>query len=49
IFRDNAGKMEKVVTFLALLELIKQKEVQIMQEKNFGEILISKYVEGGTA
>ncbi|MBQ5708906.1 MAG: segregation/condensation protein A, partial [Anaerotignum sp.] len=49
IFRENAGKMEKVVTFLALLELIKQKEVQIMQEKNFGEILISKYKEGGTA
>ena len=49
IFRENAGKMEKVVTFLALLELIKQKEVQITQDRNFGEILISKYVEGGTA
>ena len=47
IFRENAGKMEKVVTFLALLELIKQKEVQIMQERNFGEILIQKYSEGG--
>ena len=32
---------------LALLELIKQKEVQIMQERNFGEILIQKYSEGG--
>ena len=49
IFRENAGKMEKVVTFLALLELIKQKEVQITQERNFGEILISKYSEGGAA
>lgn len=47
IFRENAGKMEKVVTFLALLELIKQKEVQITQERNFGEILIQKYSEGG--
>ena len=47
IFRENSGKMEKVVTFLALLELIKQKEVQITQERNFGEILISKYSEGG--
>ena len=47
IFRQNAGKMEKVVTFLALLELIKQKEVQITQERNFGEILIEKYSEGG--
>ena len=49
IFRENAGKMEKVVTFLALLELIKQKEVQITQEHNFGEILIGKYKEGGAA
>ena len=49
IFRTDAGKMEKVVTFLALLELIKQKEVQITQEKNFGEILIGRYEEGGTA
>lgn len=49
IFRRNTGKMEKVVTFLALLELIKQKEVQIMQERNFGEILISRYSEGGAA
>ena len=47
IFRKNAGKMERVVTFLALLELIKQKEVKITQEKNFGEILISSYGEGG--
>ena len=47
IFRRNAGKMERVVTFLALLELIKQKEVQITQEKNFGEIFISRYDEGG--
>ncbi|MFV0314784.1 MAG: segregation and condensation protein A [Anaerotignum sp.] len=43
IFRADAGKMEKVVTFLALLELIKMKEVQIMQKLNFGEINISKY------
>ena len=47
IFRRYAGKMERVVTFLALLELIKQKEVQITQEKNFGEIFISRYDEGG--
>lgn len=47
IFRQGTGRMEKVVTFLALLELIKQKEVQITQEQNFSEILISKYNEGG--
>lgn len=43
IFRLNAYKMEKVVTFLALLELIKRKEVQISQELTFGEITISRY------
>ncbi|MBR4015694.1 MAG: segregation/condensation protein A [Anaerotignum sp.] len=48
IFRKNAGKMEKVVTFLALLELIKQKEVQITQTKTFGEIMIRRYSEGET-
>ena len=49
IFRADAGKMEKVVTFLAVLELIKQKEIQLTQEKNFGEILISGYEEGEKA
>lgn len=43
IFRQNARKMEKVVTFLALLELIKRKEVQISQNNNFGEITILRY------
>lgn len=49
IFREKAGKMEIVVTFLALLELIKQKEVTIRQERNFGEIYMMKYREGGAA
>lgn len=40
IFRDEAKKMEIVVTFLALLELIKMKQVIIMQEQNFDEIVI---------
>lgn len=43
IFREKARKMEKVVTFLALLELIKRKEVQISQNITFGEITISRY------
>lgn len=47
IFRENAGKMEKVVTFLALLELIKRKEVRISQKENFAEIFISQYEERG--
>lgn len=43
IFRDNSKKMEIVVTFLALLELIKQKQVIAVQETAFDEILIKKY------
>lgn len=43
IFRPDAHKMEKVVTFLALLELIKRKEVQIAQGCTFGDIVISAY------
>ena len=31
-----------VVTFLALLELIKRKEVSISQSENFSEIWITK-------
>ena len=41
IFRTNAKKIEKVVTFLALLELIKLKTIIIEQENNFDEIIIS--------
>ena len=40
IFDDYADKGEVVVTFLALLELIKQKEVTIKQTDTFKEIEI---------
>ncbi len=42
IFNPDSHRMEKVVTFLALLELIKSKHVTITQEGIFGEILIKK-------
>lgn len=42
IFREKAVKMEIVVTFLALLELIKIKEVTVSQQETFSEILIRK-------
>ena len=45
IFRRKTRKIEKVVTFLALLELIKRKEVQIYQEKTFSQIIIENYQE----
>lgn len=43
IFSKTSLKIEKVVTFLALLELIKINFVTIIQEKIFDEILIKKY------
>lgn len=42
IFRPQAVKMEIVVTFLALLELIKRKEIVVSQKKTFSEIWITK-------
>lgn len=43
IFRKDARKIEVVVTFLALLELIKLKEIIITQKAAFADILIMKY------
>lgn len=34
--------MEVVVTFLALLEMIKQKMVKIVQQENFEEIIVER-------
>jgi len=39
-FDNDADKIEVVVTFLALLELIKQKEAVVRQSKVFGEIVV---------
>lgn len=38
-------KLECVVTFLALLEMIKQKVVKVYQNSSFGEIMIEKWGE----
>lgn len=42
IFKKDTTKAEIVVTFLAMLELIKTKVVDISQSENFGEIIITK-------
>jgi len=42
IFKANARKIEVVITFMALLELIKTKEVEVTQGSSFGEIFIIK-------
>ena len=41
--KDN--KMETVISFLAMLELIKQRELIVKQDKLFGDLSISKYKE----
>lgn len=46
IFPPDATRLEIVVTFLALLELVKEKLIKIKQEKQFAEIRIYKYQNG---
>lgn len=45
IFHKNSRKIEKVVTFLAVLELMKGREIRITQDEVFGEIVILKREE----
>ncbi len=37
-------KLEVVVTFMAMLELIKRSEVKVVQYENFGEIMMEKVI-----
>lgn len=37
---DTGNKMETIVSFLAMLELIKQQEIMVVQNNSFGEINI---------
>lgn len=45
LFAEAASRTEVVVTFLALLELIRMKQLRVAQEEVFGEILVTR-VEG---
>ncbi len=49
LFRGAKSKLEAVATFLALLELIRLKEVTIRQAELFGAILILSAAEGAQA
>lgn len=49
LFRGAKAKLEAVAIFLALLELIRLKEVVIRQTELFGEILILSAAEGAQA
>ena len=42
LFRSAKNKLEAITTFLALLELVRQKEVLIEQDRQFGEIDITR-------
>ena len=45
LFKDAKSKMEIIATFLALLELMRMKEVFVRQEKQFGDIMIIRNEE----
>jgi len=45
MFRQRATRVEVVVTFLALLELIKLGKARVHQSKSFGEIMIYSRLE----
>ena len=42
IFEESSSKAEVVVTFLAILELIKTKDIKVVQENIFDEIIITQ-------
>lgn len=42
IFEESNSKVEIVVTFLAILELIKNKNIKVLQNNTFDEIIILK-------
>lgn len=42
IYMETNSKIEKVVTFLAILELIRMKEIKVFQNNNFEEIFLEK-------
>ncbi|MBM6860731.1 segregation/condensation protein A, partial [Clostridium saudiense] len=42
IMMESECKMEIVVTFLAVLELIKIRVIKVYQEDNFGNILMKR-------
>lgn len=46
LFKESVSKVEVIVTFLALLELIRLKKVQARQSKIFGRIKIFALAQG---
>lgn len=48
LFSPDKTKFELVVTFLALLELIRQRTARALQEGQFADIMIALRTEGGS-
>ena len=42
LMKESTCKLETVVTFLALLELIKIRTIQVFQDESFSNILIKR-------
>ncbi|WP_333861629.1 segregation/condensation protein A [Clostridium sp.] len=47
VIENCSFKIERIITFVALLELVKLRNISIMQYKNFGEIYIERVIEYG--
>jgi chromatin segregation and condensation protein Rec8/ScpA/Scc1 (kleisin family) len=45
LFQEGASRHEITCTFLALLELIRLRQINIKQDRHFGDILIVPVVE----
>ncbi|MDO4617431.1 MAG: segregation/condensation protein A [Lachnospiraceae bacterium] len=48
LLEEQGGKIQVVVTFLAVLQLIKSGKIQISQDELFGDIIIDSLEEEGT-
>jgi len=46
LFADNLKRLAIVVTFMAILELVKMKKISFRQEENFGMLFVSKRSDG---
>lgn len=43
LLENSQSKIEKIISFLALLELVKQEEILVKQKQPFEDILINRY------
>ena len=46
LLKSSKNKVEVIVTFLALLELVKQRSIAVVQDSIFDEIVVKRYTDG---